>query len=236
MRQRLFLALALGGLAACRGAGGEAGGDAGKLLPSTSASAPADGPPAADPRVRRADLSRIMGDSAATVWMVIASDFQCPYCKMWHATAQPEIVRDYVNTGKIRVAYVNFPLNSHQNSVPAAEAAMCAGSQDRFWDYGARLFDTQPEWGTLPDAQPVFLRLAAAAGLDTAAFGQCLREHVMLAMVQADRRRGDEAGVAGTPSFFIGKRVIDRAMPASYFRPILDSAVAETARQEGRVR
>src|SRR5438105_7757478 len=79
----------------------------------------------------RADRGRIMGDSTATAWLVIASDFQCPFCKRWHDDAFPPLVRDYVRTKRLRVAYLNFPLSQHQHAMPAAEAAMCASAQGK---------------------------------------------------------------------------------------------------------
>ena len=82
---------------------------------------------------RLADRGRILGDSTATVWFVMASDFQCPYCKQWHDVAFAGLVRDYVNTHKVRMAFLNMPLSMHQHAKPASEAAMCAAVQDKFW-------------------------------------------------------------------------------------------------------
>ena len=74
----------------------------------------------------RADRGRIRGDSTAPLWVVIVSDFQCPYCRQWHDEVYPSIVREYVDTRKVRLAYVNLPLSSHQHALESAEAAMCA--------------------------------------------------------------------------------------------------------------
>ena len=231
LRGRSLAAAALAALilACARG-----GGAAGARTPGEKASASASAAPdTSDPRVRRADLARIQGDSNATVWMVMASDFQCPYCKIWHDSTEPAILREYVRTGKIRLAYVNFPISQHQNAVPAAEAAMCAGAQGKFWEYGNQLFATQDEWSLLPTPQPVYMRLAGAMTLDTAAFGQCLRDHVMIAMIKADQSRAQKSGVRGTPTFFVGSHEIGNA-PAQVFRPVLDSAIAEQQRMGKR--
>jgi protein-disulfide isomerase len=224
---------------ACAGgakSGSETHGDAAQVAPAASATA-AD---TSDPRLHRADLARIMGDSSAPVWMVMASDFQCPYCKWWHDSVGPVINHEYVTTGKLRLAYVIYPiLPKHINAVGAAEAALCAGAQGKFWEYGDKLFATQDEWAFMPPGpgdvrQPktsdvVFARLASEQGLDTASFGACVHSHVMIPMIEADRARARAAGVNGTPTFFIGKHVIDMAKPAAFFRPVIDSALAEAA-------
>src|SRR5213079_1028197 len=81
----------------------------------------------------RADQGRIAGSPNAGVWVIAASDFQCPFCKRWHDETYPLILRDYVQTGKIRLAYLNYPISSHTYAVPSAEAAMCASAQGKFW-------------------------------------------------------------------------------------------------------
>ena len=75
----------------------------------------------------RADGGRIAGDPKATVWVVMASDFQCPYCKTWHDAAFQSVLKTYVNTGRVRLAFLNMPLSIHPNAVVAAEAALTTG-------------------------------------------------------------------------------------------------------------
>src|SRR6478735_1170872 len=86
-----------------------------------------------DSNITRADLARIQGSPTAPLWVIEVSDFQCPYCKQWHDQTYNAFVDQFVKTGKVRLAYVNFPLQSHVHAWPAAEAAMCAGAQGRFW-------------------------------------------------------------------------------------------------------
>ena len=89
----------------------------------------------------RADLGRIRGSERAPVWLVVMSDFECPYCKTWHDETAPLIERNYVATGKVRVAYMNYiAVSSHRNAPPAHEAAMCAAEQGRFWPMADTLF------------------------------------------------------------------------------------------------
>lgn len=182
--------------------------------------------PTTDERVKRADESRIKGSSSAKVWVVIASDFQCPYCKTWHDQTAAKLEEEYVANGKVRIAYVNFPLNQHPNARPSAEAAMCAGAQGKFWEMHDKLFESVGEWGPLPDAGGVFSRLVKELALDGAAYDQCIKDHVMLPMIEGDRERAVQSGANSTPSFLIGGAILAGAQPIEQFRPVIDKALA----------
>lgn len=175
---------------------------------------------------RRADAGRILGAPGARVWMVMISDFQCPYCKQWHDSTYPAIEREYVRPGKIRLAYVNLPLSSHRHAWPAAETAMCASAQGKFWPVHDGLFATQPRWSRLSDATALFDSIAVAAGVDAAAFRACLRDHATKPLIQADADRAERTGIQSTPSFIIGNQLVEGAYPIDAFRPVLDSAIA----------
>lgn len=208
-------------LAACGGPEVSAG-DAAAVAPGAS---PDSTTP--DPRVAIADTARTQGDTAAKVWLVMASDFQCPACKYWHDSHAPEIMRDYVATGKVRFAYTNFPLDHiHANARAASEAAMCAAAQGKFWGMHDRLFARQEEWSVTADPIPLFRQLALEAGADTVAWNQCLADDVMVPVVDGDRARAAAGGVDQTPYFFIGSQKVGGAIPAARLRPILDSAIA----------
>lgn len=175
----------------------------------------------------RADRSRIQGDSGAKVWMVVISDFQCPYCRIWHDSTYPTLVNEYVKRGKLKIAYVNFPLPMHQNAWPAAEAVMCAGVQGKFWEMQDKVFATQGQWATLPNAAPVFDSLATSAGLDAKRLRGCVDAHQTKRLIQADYDRSVAAGVNSTPTFIIGDRTVEGAQPIEQFRQVLDSALAK---------
>ncbi|HEX6052377.1 MAG TPA: thioredoxin domain-containing protein [Gemmatimonadaceae bacterium] len=188
--------------------------------------ATADAAGANDPLVARADSARIRGNPNAKVWMIIASDFQCPYCKMWHDSADMIIRREYVDNGKVRLAFVNFPIGSHQNAVPASEYAMCAGAQSKFWEMHDAIFGAQEVWSRLQDASPVFDELAGKVGLDRTALQACLRSDKMLPIIQADYEKASRSGVRATPSFFIGNQLFEGVQSAEDLRRVLDTALA----------
>lgn len=176
---------------------------------------------------RLADHARIQGSANAPVWVVEVSDFQCPYCEEWHRETYPVIKREYVDAGKVRLAYINFPLSIHRNAWPAAEAAMCAGTQNRFWPMHDALFAAQAVWERLADPTPVLDSLARSVGVDLDAYHACITEHKVRPLIQADIDRATEAGVNGTPSFLIGKTMISGAQPAEVFRRAIDAALKQ---------
>lgn len=177
----------------------------------------------------RADKGRIQGDSAAKLWLVIVSDFQCPYCRQWHDEVFATVVRDYVATGKVRIAYVNLPLSMHANAFPAAEAAMCSAAQGRFWQMHDALFRTQEAWERMADPKQLFDSLATSVGVDPVPYRSCIESRATRPMIEADARRVDDAGVRATPTFFIGDTRLEGAVPLPEFRAALDRALA-TAR------
>ena len=223
-------------LAACRASGEEraaAAAPASASPASGTTTAAAGGEPtsaealltAADSTAMRAaaDRGRILGDSTAKVWVLMVSDFQCPYCKMWHDQSFETLRREYVATGKVRMAYLNYPLDQHEQAVPSAEAAMCASVQGKFWEYQSALFGTVARWGRGGDQAAVYDSLAQAQQLDLSRFRACTRSHVMRALVEADRDRMARAGVRSTPSFFVGSQGIAGAQPIGVFREALDA-------------
>jgi protein-disulfide isomerase len=177
----------------------------------------------------RADRGRIMGDSTAKVWLIMASDFQCPFCKQWHDAAFAGLVQDYVNKGKIQIAFLNFPLGQHQFALPAAEAAMCAAVQHKFWLVHDGLFATQSKWEALKNPSPVFDSLVAAAGVNMPLYRQCVSKHLTLPLIEADRDRARQQGAGSTPTFIVvpGGQVIAGA--DANVRPALDAELAKLA-------
>ena len=155
-----------------------------------------------------ADRGRILGDSSAKVWVLMASDFQCPFCKEWHDANFASLVKSYVDTKRIRLAFINMPLSMHPNAVPAAEAAMCASVQNKFWPMHEALFASQSTWEELPDPKPKLDSIAASIGVAMPAWRDCVSHHSTLALIQADHDRIRNAGVNSTPTFFVAGKMI----------------------------
>lgn len=194
--------------------------------PASNTSRPGAGPDSAvaEAMLSRADKSRIQGSTSAPIWLVEVSDFQCPYCKMWHDSTYETIKKEYVATGQVRMAYVNFPISTHANAVPAATAAMCAAEQDKFWPMHDALFASQDQWAGLPDASATLEGLAQKVGVNVPQWRECVKSGVMQRLIFADRQRGASSGVNSTPSFFIGDEVIRGAAGAPEFRAAIQKA------------
>jgi protein-disulfide isomerase len=191
---------------------------------AATSAAPSTAP---DTLAARADAARIQGNPNAPIWVVEVSDFQCPFCKTWHDSTYRALQREFVTPGTIRLAYVNYPLPNHENALPAAEAAMCAGTQGKFWEMHDGLFDTQETWAAMPNAAPVFDSVARAAGVDVPSMRRCIDGGAMRALIQADAERAQESGVQATPSFIIGGDVLMRgAQPIAAFRRAIAQKLA----------
>ena len=177
-----------------------------------------------------ADQGRIRGSAAAPIWLIEVSDFQCPYCKRWHDETYKTIDKEFVQTGKIRLAFLNFPIPSlHPNAIAAAEAAMCASVQGKFWEMHESLFKTQDAWAKVNNPMPAFDSLSHSAGVDSTRWRGCIAGHAALALINADRDRLGTRGVQSTPTFFIGDESVLGAQPVDSFRVIIKRQLAKAA-------
>ena len=196
---------------------------------ATPVSAPTGGKPT-DSLSVMADKGRIRGSASAPIWLVEISDFQCPYCKRWHDDAFKILDKEFVQTGKVRLAYLNFPIPSlHPNARAASEAAMCASVQGKFWELHESLFTTQQAWAAQKDPMATFDSLAIAAGADAPKWRSCMTSHASVALIDADQDRSKANGVQSTPTFYIGDQKLEGAYPADSFRVIIARQLALAA-------
>jgi protein-disulfide isomerase len=154
------------------------------------------------------------GGKQPKVTIVEFSDFQCPFCLRAYPTVN-QVMSTYGD--KVRLVYRHYPLPSHPNARPAAEASQCAAEQGQFWQYYERLFADQTK---LSDAD--LKQSAAALGMDAGRFNACVDSHKYKDRVEKDILEGNEAGVSGTPAFFINGRMLTGAQPFDAFKRIID--------------
>ncbi len=160
-----------------------------------------------------------LGAENATVVVVEYSDFQCSFCGRFYQQTEPQIIGEYVDTGKVKFVYRHFPLAQiHQYAQKAAEASECASDQGKFWEYHDRLFDNQ---NALFPAS--LKKYATDIGLDRAAFDACLDSGSMASRVQSDFEGGQGRGVRSTPAFFVNNVRIEGAQPFSSFKQAIES-------------
>ncbi len=157
--------------------------------------------PTAPSRVQvSADNDPQIGDNNAKVTIIEFSDFQCPYCGRFYEQSEKQIKTDYIDTGKVKLVYRDFPLDSiHPNARPAANAAECANEQEKFWEYHNKLFENQD---SLSDSN--YKKWASDLGLDMTKFNSCLNSSKYDSEITKDFQDGATAGVQGTPTIYIG--------------------------------
>ncbi len=170
--------------------------------------------------------SRTKGSPTAPVTVYEMSDFQCPYCARFALDVFPTLDSAYVTTGKVRWVFVNFPLPMHPNAVSAAQVAMCAAKQNKFWPVHDLLFRNQKVWAPLDAPGEYLLTFADSASLDAAAFKECLTTGATRAEIESEAQGAARSGAHSTPSFYIEGGMLAGAYPVTVFRPILDSIYA----------
>jgi protein-disulfide isomerase len=154
------------------------------------------------------------GPATAPVVMVEYTDYQCPYC----ARVQPvldQLLERY--DGKLRHVFKNLPLPMHAEAQVASEAALCAGDQDKYWEFHNWLFKNQRNI-----SRETMLGAAAELGMDTELFSACVDQGTYTERVDADMREARSFGITGTPGFLINGRVLSGAQPIEAFEAIID--------------
>lgn len=141
--------------------------------------------------------ARMKGDPRAPVTLVEYSDFTCGFCQKFFRETLPRLQEKYIETGKVRFFYRDFPRSSQGPGLNAAVAARCAGDQDRYWPMHDRLFSG----GRLEQAE--FQRHAKIIGLDMPAFTKCLHDAYHTDAVFRDKEDGLGLGLRGTPGFLL---------------------------------
>jgi protein-disulfide isomerase len=171
------------------------------------------------------DDDPVLGSPDAKVLMIEFGDYQCPSCRMFWKDIEPRLKKDYIDTGKVKLVFRDFPLmQSHPEALLAAMAVNCAGEQGKYWQYHDKVFREQYNKGD------DVIRLKAAdlkkwakdVGVEQPKFDQCLDSEKFKDEVMKDKADGDAAGVQGTPTFFINGRVMGGAQMYPEYRKVID--------------
>ena len=175
--------------------------------------------------VTSVDISgaNIKGNENAPITIIEFSDFECPFCARFYTDTFSQIEKEYIDTGKVKVAYMHFPLGFHSQAGPAAEASECAAEQGKFWEMHDKLFENSPAF-----SDSNYKVWAKEIGLNEAQFNDCLDNGKYATKVNAELTYGSQLGVSGTPGFFVGNEetgyvVISGAQPFSVFKQVIDS-------------
>lgn len=176
-------------------------------------------PPAIDENAVRANIALggapMLGNADAAITVVLFSDFECVYCGEFARDSFPMIKERYIDTGTARIAYMSFPLSqSHPYATAAANAALCAGEQGKFWEYHDILYANQDALAS--DDLRVH---AVTAGLDAQMFDACMQDDLFAPVIDRTVAYGKSLGVTGTPTFFFnGRKVVGALTPEDFAR------------------
>lgn len=161
------------------------------------------------------------GDPNAPVTLVEFGDFNCGYCGRWAQETLPLIQEKYIKTGKVRMAYIHFPILG-PDSMTAAEGTECAAQQNKFWEYHNTLY-ANAGIGFTPDN---LTSLATELGLDKATFAQCLANFPDRRSLENDYRLAQVMGVRGTPAFLVNGIALAGAYPYENFEELIEQELA----------
>lgn len=178
-----------------------------------------------------------LGRNDAPVTLVEFSDYQCPFCKRHFSTVFPIIKKEYIDIGKLRYVFRDFPIASlHPQAKKGHEAAYCAGEQNKYWEMHDTLFQNSKDFSV-----PALNRYAQEIGLDGDSFKNCLQSEKYASRIEKEIAEGTKAGVRGTPTFFVGQSgsggkitgtVVRGAQPLNRFRQVIERVLKAASKAQ----
>ncbi|MCL4398008.1 DsbA family protein [Patescibacteria group bacterium] len=168
----------------------------------------------------------VKGNPNAKLTIVEFADYQCPYCARFQTDTLPQIIKDYVDTGKVKFVFKNLAFLGKE-STDAANAALCAKEQNKFWEYHDKLFSSQSGENQGGFAIDKLKGFAASLGLNTSQFNDCLDKQKYNAQVTADQAEASKNGFQSTPSLAVGTTPVIGAQPYSQFKTLIDAELAK---------
>lgn len=159
--------------------------------------------PNADPFPEQVDRYGVsIGDDDAPVVVREFADYQCPACARFSDASQ-QLKQKYVESGEVRFVYFDLPLQQHDNAMPAAQAARCAGDQDGYWAMHDKLFNMQTEWSGSSSPVDTFSRYVEDLGLDERRFRRCMTTGLHVEDIEQSRRVAMQLRVTSTPTVLV---------------------------------
>ncbi len=163
----------------------------------------------------------VEGEINVPVTIVEYSDFQCPFCERFYTQTLPKIKKEYIDTGKVKLIFKDFPLSFHQFAQKAAEATHCVREQkgdEGYWAMHDKIFENQ-----LSLSIENLKVWAGQVGADSVKFNDCLGSGKMAGIVQKAFNEGRQDGVQGTPAFFVNGKLLSGAQPFEVFKSNIDA-------------
>ncbi len=169
----------------------------------------------------------VLGQANAPVVIREYADFQCPSCRAFFNSIEPQIRAAYIDTGKVRLEWHDFAWIGAE-SRDAANAARCAGDAGQFWPYHDLLYQNQGGENIGAFSKDRLKAFGGRLGLDAAVFNACVDGGRHAGAVQSDFASVSAQGFNGTPTFIIGTRRIVGAQPFAVFQAAIDAALASS--------
>jgi protein-disulfide isomerase len=195
-------------------------------LPAAPEQPPA---PAADISKVKIDGEPFIGDANAPVVMAYWFDYQCPYCRQEEENAFPQLIKDYVDAGKVRIVFKDFAfLGPDSQAAAIAARAVWETAPDKFREWHKAMFDKQDDensgWGKKDD---IIALTKSIDGIDVAKVEALMNTQAVpyQTAMQADAAEGNAMGVGGTPSFLVGKKMIVGAVPYEQLKAAVDAVL-----------
>lgn len=176
-----------------------------------------------------ADDDAVLGDEDAPITIVEFSDYQCPYCRSFFEGAYAELKSKYIDTGKVRLVFRDYPLDFHPDALPAAVAASCVrkitDSDEKYFEMHDKIFSGQSVKGagTVEITAEELKGYAVDLGADSGKYDKCIVDENIAEEVAADLKEGRELGISGTPAFIVGTTVLEGAYPFEDFAEIIEA-------------
>ena len=190
-------------------------------------SAGADTTPAADIKNVKMDGNPFIGEADAPVVIADWSDYQCPFCKNFETQTLPQIMKDYINTGKVKIVFMDFAfLGPDSTAAGEYNRAVWKLYPEKYGEWRTAMYNAQDaENGGFGDAESIDKLNATIAGIDVASVKDDIRANkdAYQAMMDADKTEAQKIGINATPSFVIGTEVIQGAYPYPTFQAAIDA-------------
>ncbi|MEO8561216.1 MAG: DsbA family protein [bacterium] len=171
----------------------------------------------------------LLGSPNAPIEVIEFADFECPGCGQFANLTEPDVRTNLVNTGKVRIRFMDYPLPMHRNTWDASLAAACANEQGKFWEMHDMLFANQDRWNgeATSKPRPIIAEMAKGLGLDMTKYGSCMDNETQRAKVQSHLLEAQRRNVTQTPTFIVGDVMVPGALPYDSFKKLVDDAMAK---------
>lgn len=197
----------------------------GAPTPSRAAAQPTPSAPSAGAAdmIALADDDPFLGEEDAPITIVEWSDYECPFCERFYTQTLPSIKSMYIETGKVKFVYRDFPLGFHSQAEPAAIAANCAGEQGKYFQFHDKIFSNGGAGGK---SNSDYKKWAQELSLDISKWEKCTNDPAQKQEIQKDIQDGSAAGISGTPGFIINGKLISGAQPFSVFQQVINAELS----------